>query len=221
MEMRVFRNLFIRGEPASLTATVTEVERNLSRCWFRDGETERRLGAVSNGAGGSYCFGCFDDGNRPGATVVLTANGPDTLYVSNVIPHSRHRLDYDQYNRVVTEFCDRFVRPAAAKTGVAVDLTDTQADLEQWMSHETAELLRQFSACANKGTGASHPNDRERWNAFIVSTHRDGSRMAAADLRRWLSEVEGWAPEVAERLAAEYEYGREILAFADKQRRSA
>ena len=33
-------------------------------------------------------------------------------------------------------------------------------------------------------------------------------------LRRWLVEVEDWPPEVAEQLAVEYEYGRELLAFA-------
>jgi hypothetical protein len=218
--MRVFRDLSIRGEPDRLAATVADVEQSLSGGWFRDRETETRLAAAPHTAGSS-CFGCFDDGNRPGATLILTSKGPDTLYVSNIIPHSRHRLDANQYNRVLAEFYDRFVRQAAARTGVVADLTDTEADLEHWMSQETADLLRRFSACANKGTGASHPNDRERWNAFVVSTHRTGSKMDASELRRWLIEVEGWAPEVAEQLATEYAYGRELLAFADGHRRSA
>jgi hypothetical protein len=89
------------------------------------------------------------------------------------------------------------------------------------MSHDTAELLRRFSACANKGTGASHPLDRDRWNAFVVAAHHDGSRTDASDLRRWLIEVDGWAPEVADQLTVEYEYGRELLAYADGHRRSA
>jgi hypothetical protein len=45
--------------------------------------------------------------------------------------------------------------------------------------------------------------------------------MSVSDLRRWLTEVDGWPPEVAEQLAAEYDYGRELLAFADGHRRSA
>ena len=100
-------------------------------------------------------------------------------------------------------------------------LTEAQADLDHWMAPATAEKLRLFSTCANKATGSAHPRDRERWNDFVLSAHRDGSRMDASTLQRWLIEAEGWPPEVAEQLALEYEYGRELLAFADGHRRSA
>jgi hypothetical protein len=218
--MQVFRDLLIRGEPDRLTATVAEIDRSLGEGWFRDEETERRLAAVPT-AGRSACFGCSDGGSRPAATIVLTAKGPDLLYVSNVIPHSRRQLDYDQYNRIVTEFHDRFVRPAVAKTGAVAELTDTQADLERWLFPAAAEKLRRFSSRANRGTGASHPQDRERWNEFVLAAHKDRSILDASTLRRWLVEVEGWPPEVANPLALEYESGRELLAFAEGHRRSA
>ncbi len=219
--MHVFRELFIRGEPDRLTATLAEIERVLSDGWFHDKETERQLADLPP-AVRSSCFGCFDDGgNRPAATVILTPKKPDMLYVSNVIPHSRRRLNYDQYNRVLEELYKRFVQPAAAATGVVAELTDTQADLEQWLSSAAAEKLRRFSSCANRGTGASHPQDRERWNDFVVSAHQDRSTLDASTLRRWLVEVENWPPEVADQLAVEYYYGRELLAFADGHRRSA
>jgi hypothetical protein len=218
--MQVFRDLFIRGEPDRLAATVAEIERALGKGWFRDEETERQLAALPTAAR-SFCFGCVDDGNRPGATVILTAKGPDTLYVSNVIPHSRRRLNFDQYNRLVGELYERFVQPAAATTGAQAELTDTQADLERWLSPASAERLRRFSSSANKGTGSSHPQDRERWNDFVLAAHQDRSALSASTLRRWLVEVEDWPPEVADQLAVEYEYGRELLAFADGHRRSA
>lgn len=219
--MHVFRELFIRGEPDRLTETLAEIERLLSEGWFRDKETERQLAALPT-AIRSSCFGCFaDSGSRPGATVILTAKDPGLLYVSNVIPHSQRRLDYDQYNHVLTEFYERFVQPAAAKTGAAAELTDTQADLEQWLSPGAAEKLRRFSSCANKGTGASHPQDRERWNDFVLSAYQDRGTLDPSTLQRWLVEVENWPPEVASQLAVEYEYGRELLAFADGHRRSA
>lgn len=219
--MHVFRELFIRGEPDRLTATLAGIERMLSDGWFHDKETERQLADLSH-AVRSSCFGCFDDGgNRPGTTVILTPKKPDILYVSNVIPHSRRRLNYDQYNRVLEEFYERFVQPAAAASGVVAELTDTQADLEQWLSSAAADKLRRFSSCANRGTGASHPQDRERWNDFVLSAHQDRSSLDASTLRRWLVEVENWPPEVADQLAVEYYYGRELLAFAEGHRRSA
>jgi hypothetical protein len=113
------------------------------------------------------------------------------------------------------------VRPAATRTGVAADATDTQADLEHWLSAAAAEKLRRFSSGANRGTGSSHPQDRERWNEFVLSAHQARSILDASTLRRWLVEVDQWPPEVADQLAVEYEYGRELLAFADGQRRSA
>jgi hypothetical protein len=219
--MRVFRELFIRGEPDRLAATLAEIERTLSEDWFRDKETERQLASLPT-AVRSSCFGCFDDGrDRPGATVILTAKDADMLHVANVIPHSRSRLDYNQYNRVLEEFYNRFVQPAAAKTGVVAEMTDTQADLERWLSPAAAEKLRRFSSCANKGTGASLAQDRERWNDFVLSAYQDQSTLDASTLRRWLVEVADWPPEVADQLAIEYEYGRELLAFADGHRRSA
>jgi hypothetical protein len=84
-----------------------------------------------------------------------------------------------------------------------------------------AEKFRYFSSCANKGTGASHPQDRERWNDLVLATHQERSTLDASTLRRWLVEVEEWPPEVADPLAIEYEYGRELLAYADGHRRSA
>lgn len=219
--MHVFRELSMRGDPDRLRATVAEIERMLSDGWFRDKETERQLASLPT-AVQSSCFGCFDDGgNRPGATVIVTDKKPDILYVSNVIPHLRRRLNYDQYNRVLEEFYDRFVQPAAATTGCVAELTDTQADLEQWLSSAAAEKLRRFSSSANKGTGASHPQDRERWNDFVLSAHQDRSTLDASTLRRWLIEVENWPPEVADQLAVEYYYGRELLAYAEGHRRSA
>src|SRR5260370_40107650 len=101
---------------------------------------------------------------------------------------------------------------------MTASLSDGQVELEHWMSHDTAEMLRRFSAFANKGTGSAHPADRDRWNSFVVAAHRGGSRMGAEDLRRWLIEGDGWPPEVADQLAVEYEYGRELLAYAEGRR---
>jgi len=81
-------------------------------------------------------------------------------------------------------------------------------------------MLRTFSAKANKGPGSANTRDRERWNAFVVAAFRDGSTLDAYTLRRWLAEIEGWAPELADQLAGEYAYGCELLNFA-KDRRSA
>src|SRR5258707_1269131 len=74
--MRVFRDLFIRGEPEKIAAAVDEIDRSLTGGWFRDRDDERLLAAIPNPGGKPTCFGCFAEGDRPGATVILTPRGP-------------------------------------------------------------------------------------------------------------------------------------------------
>jgi hypothetical protein len=89
------------------------------------------------------------------------------------------------------------------------------------MSAAPAEKLQRFSAAANKGIGSSRSGDREKWNDFVLSAHQERSSLSPATLKRWLIEIEGWSPEVADQLAIEYQSGRELLSYAEGHRRSA
>ncbi len=220
--MEIFRDLYISVEPDRMAATADLIERSPPPGWTRDRAAEGRARAAPVlRPRPTFCFNCSPEGRRPAAMVILTQKDAGTFFVSNILPTVKHQLDHGEYNAILEDFYDRVIRPYTASAGMVATLTAGEVDLEHWMSHETAELLRRFSACANRGTGSSHPADRDRWNAFVVAAHREGSRMDAADLRRWLLEVDGWPPEVADQLALEYEYGRELLGFADGHRRSA
>lgn len=216
--MQVFRELFIMGSSEHLAATVAEVERSLTGGWTRDRAEEERMRPLATRGQPTCCFSRAKEEGRPAATVFLTEKKPGTWYASNVIPRSKHQLSYDEYNDILGEFCDRFVRPAADRTGARVDLTTTRADLEHWLPTAAAEKLRAFAATANKSTGAAHPRDRERWNDFVMAAHEGRGRLDSSTLRRWLIEIEGWPVEVADQLAGEFEFGQELLAFADGRR---
>jgi hypothetical protein len=220
--MEIFRDLYLSIEPDGMAATADLIERSPPPGWTRDRAAEGR--ARSYPAllpKPTFCFSCSAEGRRPAAMVILTQKDAATFFVSNIIPTVKHQLGHGEYNAILEDFYDRVIRPYTGTTGLTASLTGGEVDLEHWMSHETAELLRRFSACANRGTGSSHPADRDRWNAFVMAAHLGRSKMDAADLRRWLLEVDGWPQEVADQLAVEYEYGRELLAFADGHRRSA
>jgi hypothetical protein len=220
--MEVFRELSINIEPERMAAMADLIGRSLPAGWTRDRVTEETIRVAQTlNAGPTYCFTCEQDSQRPAATLILAERPPGAFSVSNIMPLTKHRLAHGEYNAILEDFYERVLRPHTDQAGVTVSLTGNQVELEHWMSAATAELLRRFSASANRGTGSSHPNDRARWNAFVVAAHRDHSEMDASDLHRWLIEVARWAPEVAQQLALEYEYGRELLAFADAHRRSA
>jgi hypothetical protein len=217
--MEVFRDLYINIAPDRMAAVADLIERSPPEGWKPNHAAAQKhwfaLGKPT------FCFTRTDADGNPFATLVLAQKEAETFYVSNIIPAAKHQLAHGEYNAVVEDFYERVMRPYTGKGGVTASLTRSQAELENWMSADTAEKLRRFSACANKGMGASHPNDRERWNEFVLAAHQCGSKMAASDLRRWLIEVESWPPETAQQLALEYEFGRNLLAFADGYRRSA
>jgi hypothetical protein len=220
--MEIFRDLSINIEPERMTALADLIGRSPPPGWARDWAAEGRArSAPMLKPRLTYCFGCSQEGRRPAATLFLTQKDASTFFVSNITPSSKHQLAHGEYDTVLEDFYERAIRPHTELDGVSASLSGGQVDLEHWMSHDTAELLREFSKCANKGTAAAHPVDRDRWKAFVVVAHRDQSKMNASDLRRWLIEIDGWAPEVADQLVTEYEYGRELLAFADGYRRSA
>lgn len=220
--MEVFRDLYISVEPDRMAAMADAIERSAPAGWGRDrGAEERARSAPALRPKPTFCFSCSAEGRRPAGMAILMQRDARTFSVPNIIPTVKHQLRHGEYNTILEDFYDRVIRPHAEQAGVTATLTAGQAELEHWMSHDTAELLRRFSTCANKSTGSSHPADRDRWNAFVVAAYQDASKMDAADLRRWLLEVDGWPPEVADQLAVEYEYGRGLLGFADGHKRSA
>jgi hypothetical protein len=213
--MNVFRDLYISADAATMEAAVAEMEHSIPTGWARDKVAEARTLAFSSITKRiNYCFACKQEKRRPAAMVILAQKDPGTFYISNIIPIERHQLQHVEYNSVLEDFYERVFRPVAEKSNLRHKVTGGEAGLDSWMDEQTAELLRTFSTCANKGTGASHPNDRERWNAFIHAAHKTGSKLDPSTLARWLVEEEDWPPEIAEQLAFEYESGRRLLAYA-------
>ena len=219
--MEIFRDLLVSADADRMAAVVEQMERSLPSRWARNSKLETDIRSSPFGSKPAYCFTCAGHGGLPAATLVLAQKDAETFFVSNIIPTSKHQLSYSEYNSILEEFFERALRPSSERCGLTVELTEAQADLDHWMSPATAEKLRAFSKYANKSTGAAHTSDRERWNAFVLSAYQDDSRMDASTLRRWLIESEAWPSELAEQLALEYAYGRELLSFAEEHRRSA
>src|SRR5260370_21647455 len=147
--MKVFRDLFLRGSVDQIAATVDAIRPLLPADgeWQRDTAYEQRL-RVLPAAKPHHCFACLQKGTRPAASVFITQKDAATFFVANIVPLTKHQLSSDEYNGILEEFFERFARPAAAKAGVAADLTDSQAELEHSLSPQAAQKLPTFSACA-------------------------------------------------------------------------
>jgi hypothetical protein len=219
--MEVFRDLFLRGESEQLAALMDDVEKSLPSGWVRDRTTEGILRANSLWTKPVYSFFHDQDNHLPAATIYFLEEEPGLLTASNIVPRNKPRLSYREYNVLLEQFCERVVRPYAERRGVEVELTSSQADLSNWLSEASAEKLRTFSTLSNKFIGCLHPHDQKRWIDFIVTAHQDGSQLHATTLRRWLTEIEDWSPEIADQLVNEYALGGEVLTFSESRRAGA
>lgn len=197
-------------------ALIAQIEGRLSNGWFRniarEGDLQRCVLTKM------YCFTCSKMGEREAASLYLArAQDPSTalLRVSNIVPTDIGKLSYDQYNLIVSEFHDRYVRPVCESLNVRVSLSQPEQTLENWISPELANRLRAFSRLANKSTGSSHPYDRQRWCDFLIALHGARESLDTALLERWLIEEENWPEDTTSDLISEFEFSQDLLKQVD------
>jgi hypothetical protein len=157
----------------------------------------------------------YRDGSLPNANLLLAwYDGIATI--GNVVPANFGKLSRGEYNALLDDFCEKFLRPAAQVRSLVVDVTSQYRDLSDWIKKPVHEKLNCFSALANRGSGASHPCDRKRWLDFIIAAHRDGADLPVDVLLRWFVEELRWPESVARELASSYENAIELLKRYDE-----
>jgi hypothetical protein len=212
--MRTTTELEIRGEGTDLERLLARIEAQLRDGWKRNWQAEERLGRHGVRGPWDYCFSCTGAAGRPAAGLWVHARGPNELYVSNVIPLEKQSLTEEESDRLLEEFEREFLGPAAAAEGVQVEVVRRRMTLESVLSPEVIGLLRAFSATADRT--ALLPNDRPRWNAFLVRVHQDESAFDPALLDEWLRQ-EGWSEVARRRLIGDYETARSLLTAYDEE----
>ena len=150
----------------------------------------------------------FQHGNRCNlGNIVPCDTGPD--------------LGTNGYNDLLNDFVDRVVRPATQDTAFRWQVSRRHRTLADWTSDEAASALRRFSAGANKATGASHPEDAQRWRDFLIADHHAGKAWNHSHFERWLVEVEHWPLDKAHELALEHAHARDLLDQYDMTDKTA
>jgi len=212
--MKSTTEITMRGEQTRLERLLGRVETSLRGGWKRDRRAEERLGR--HGARGPWdcCFSCTAAADRPAAGLWVHARSPNELYVSTVIPLEKQKLTLDESNHLLVEFHREFLGPAASEVGVETEVVQHWLTLENELSSEAVNLLRDFSA--NPSRASLRPDDRRRWNAFIVRVHRDESIFDPTLLDEWLQQ-EGWPDGMRSELLGEYETARSLLSAYDAE----
>jgi|JI9StandDraft_2_1071091.scaffolds.fasta_scaffold08959_2 hypothetical protein len=210
----VFRELTVRGLYSALERLGGVIQKHLPGHWRRDTikeqENTRMFGDKS-----LLVFERDSSGGLPASGVAMLIDG-EKAEVVNIVPLEKSQLSAKEYNAVLVELTRTAIEPAAVGLGLKCELTDDLKPFTAWVSPEAGDALRRFSILANHGTGSSHPLDRERWFAFLLCCHRDRCELDTDMLQRWLMEQGDWSFERASDLAIEYEFGRGLLKFAER-----
>lgn len=214
--MKVFQDLSIGVSDREYEKFFGELDSSLKDGWHRDRDAEEN--AILNQSDRCRYYHCDSTNDRAAAMVALYRESESNWYVSNIVPSESGQLSYDQYNFVLNDFCDRFVKPIATNLGIKITLTKPEQTLEDWISKESARKLRVYSSSTNRSTIIGHPSDRDSWLAFVYSVHEKREQLGDDMLFRWLTEEERWPEPWASELVGLYSFALDVLRYPERRR---
>ncbi len=213
--MKIFDDMTFSGSPEALRNLIQRLDQTAQiGPWQRDPESEQSHVQLGVGPDTTRCFRMKDGTPSPAALLWLVGGekGNSGWNVTNIIPAAPNdSLSEGAYHALLTSFREATL-PFAREAGVSISIPRLDVGPENWLSPRQQELLETFSRNANRSTGAAHPNDRKRWNAFVIAVHREGSNLGEADLQRILIEHEHWPEAAATKLAVLFEQERALLS---------
>lgn len=130
--------------------------------------------------------------------------------VVNIIPIENKNLSKKEYNFILNEFYQKFIKELANDFKIEVILTSPEKAIIDTIGDEALSALISFSLNANKYTGNTNTYDFERWCEFIFIIFRREIELNSTELEKWLLE-NGWGDEMASKLAIDYEYSIDLL----------
>jgi hypothetical protein len=216
--MELLKNFEIEGGVESLKKCMLLISKLLEKGWVRDKEAEKEsLKRHAGGADKVFCIICSRTKNYPSSKIYLLKYS-GKITTTNIYPVKERRpLSNEEFNYIVRDFYEGFVKKAVEKTGVSITFSGGNVTPEDLLGRKPAKLLKLFSNAANKSSGSSHPLDRERWFNFIISAHLNGSKASTSELGQCLLE-DGWSDEMAHKLVCQYEYAKDLLQSYDNMK---
>ena len=206
--MKVFRDLKLIGSDSEQKKLLDQVEQLLDNGWARDRDSEVEF--KSRARIEYKIFTCSQTGSRPAANLFLCLDKNGYFYVCNIVRKTVGELEPEGYNAILEEFQTHFLEPASKGLDVQIITTPSERNIDNSMSPEIAQLLKQFSAAANKSSGGTHPLDEGRFFDFIVEAHKESSLLNESELKSLLVD-DGWSKEHAFNLSCNYRFGRDLL----------
>ena len=213
--MRVFRDLKLIGSDSEQKKLLDQVEQLLDNGWTRDRDSEVEF--RSRARIEYKIFTCSQAGSRPAANLFLCLDKNGYLYVCNIVRKTVGKLETEDYNAILEEFQTHFLEPASKGLDIQIITTPAERNIDNSMSPEIAQRLKQFSAAANKSSGGTHTLDENRFFEFIVQAHQESSLLNESELEDLLVD-DGWSKDHALNLSYNYRFGRDLLKHHESRK---
>lgn len=136
--------------------------------------------------------------------------GNSSVEIFNIVPLIGNHLEFSEYNYILESFHKSIVEQLSATYSLKIEISKPFFDIADVATTESIDALKSFSESANKSTGHTHPCDFRRWCEFVISSYRAEKHIGVSDLMNWLIE-NGWADDMANELALDYEYSLDLL----------
>jgi len=229
--MKIFRELYFRGEAAQLERFVDDIAQYANLEW--------RYGRENKPSSSWVYFDYLGRDVEPARVCIPASKHAllrKELKVTNIVPLHKDQLSVDEYNEVLEKFYNDII-VAYLESGCEIEISEPSADLfdpKTVITDIALTKLEAFCNLANKSTGASHPNDQERWFDFICQTVDDEKIFDAGtfadflqDESYWGKKEDGfigvmgsfaWDADHAYQLATEYENACMLLQYYKRTR---
>lgn len=213
--MKIFDDMAFSGSPDALRQFIDSLDPPADiGPWTRDPAAEQSHASIRPAPETDRCFRTHGQSGFPDALLWLFPKEKEARVwrVTNIVPAaSNAALGEDLYFDLLRSFRESTL-PLARKAGVTISEPQLNVGPEYWLTPEQERLFSAFSRYANRSTGAAHPQDRKRWNAFVISVNREGSSLCGADLERILVEHDRWPEAAASELAILFDHERALLS---------
>ena len=204
--MKTFRDLKLIVTISNQEKLIDLIEQQLSDGWIRDRERELKATQFKSD---QIIFTCSKTDSQPIAFILFFITDKNNhLCLSNIIRQDGKENSVDDYNAILQEFTTQFIEPVTKELNIRIITTPPERTIDNTMSPEMSQVLRQFSSTANKA--GIHSLDELRFFDFIIQANQEKSLLDETELSELLID-DGWSHEKAEELSSQYRFARDLL----------
>lgn len=141
--------------------------------------------------------------------------------ITNIVSNTISELGIARYNQVMHDFFYDFVSKSLDER-YKVYYSGEIIEMNGLISKAAYDALIKWESVCNKSNPIGHPSDEKLWFEFIKQIVKNGDKLTASDLEKWLIEDKKWSfpflNEEISKLISYYEYSIDLLNYYDNSK---